>query len=121
MTFETKSRGPCDVTKLEISLFGKLQNSTFVQFSKCPWSATVHFTFVLRGSRFLIRGSYFLVRASQFAVRSSWWFWNRVGALSSLGPSPFPLITRGREERVWRQGLAQRGSWNAKSCNLQRG
>ena len=41
MTFETKSRGACDVTKLEISLFGKLQNSTFVQFSKCPWSATV--------------------------------------------------------------------------------
>ena len=26
--------------------------------------------------------------------------------VSSLGPSPFPLITRGREERVWRQGLA---------------
>ena len=41
-----------------------------------------HFTFVLRGSRFLIRGSYFLVRASQFVVRGSWWFWNRVGALS---------------------------------------
>ena len=38
--------------------------------------------------------------------------WNRTnpspattGVVTSLGPSPFPLITRGRKERVWGHGL----------------
>ena len=41
MTFECKSRGPYDVARLEISLFGKSKNSTFFTFAECPWSATV--------------------------------------------------------------------------------
>ena len=39
--------------------------------------------FALSHSRFVLSRSCFAVRSSQFVVRGSWWFWNRVGALSS--------------------------------------
>ena len=38
--------------------------------------------FALSHSRFVLSRSCFAVPSSQFVVRGSWWFWNRVGALS---------------------------------------
>ena len=32
--------------------------------------------------------------------------------IPSLGPRPFPLIMRGRKERVWGHGLAAHRNWN---------